>query len=153
MDEKNEIRRQAVINELQTALAELESCEELTRFISGHGLQSRQFQFSWHEPSLHIDCHLPFARVFMDEQTQRQDEAEICAAVKVALLLLNAAAKGTLLREEEAGLSVTMREEGVLYRILGSEGETLDADSDLHVLISRLELTLPGEADQSILWL
>ena len=50
------------IEELRAALAELESGEGLSRFVEGHGLQSRFFAFSWKSEGLSIDFNLPCGR-------------------------------------------------------------------------------------------
>ena len=51
MEEKNEqdieAKRAEAAEELRAAFAELESDEGLTRFIGGHGVQSRIFEFEW----------------------------------------------------------------------------------------------------------
>ncbi len=40
-------QRQNILAELEVALQELESDEGLTRFVAGHGIQSRFFAFEW----------------------------------------------------------------------------------------------------------
>ena len=77
MEEKNEqdieAKRAEADDELRTAFAELESDEGLTRFIGGHGVQSRIFEFEWSEPALEISFHIPYARVLADEESQKED--------------------------------------------------------------------------------
>ena len=62
MEEKNEqdieAKRAEAAEELRAAFAELESDEGLTRFIGGHGVQSRIFEFEWSEPALEISFHI-----------------------------------------------------------------------------------------------
>ena len=81
MEEKNEqdieAKRAEAAEELRAAFAELESDEGLTRFIGGHGVQSRIFEFEWSEPALEISFHIPYARVLSDEESQKEDDEEI----------------------------------------------------------------------------
>lgn len=84
------------IEELRAALAELESGEGLSRFVEGHGLQSRFFAFSWKSEGLSIDFNLPCGRVLLDEEEQALDAARVGAALRMAILLLTAADGGKL---------------------------------------------------------
>ena len=84
------------IEELRAALAELESGEGLSRFVEGHGLQSRFFAFSWKSEGLSIDFNLPCGRVLSDEEEQALDAARVGAALRMAILLLTAADGGKL---------------------------------------------------------
>ena len=45
-------KRAEAVEELRVAFAELESGEGLTRFVGGHGIQSRVFEFEWSDPAL-----------------------------------------------------------------------------------------------------
>ena len=87
MEEKNEhdieAKRAEVVEELRAAFTELESDEGLTRFIGGHGVQSRVFEFEWSEPALEISFRIPYARVLSDEESQKEDDAEIGAAIRM----------------------------------------------------------------------
>ena len=103
------------IEELRAALAELESGEGLSRFVEGHGLQSRFFAFSWKSEGLSIDFNLPCGRVLSDEEEQALDAARVGAALRMAILLLTAADGGKLLFEGEASLSVAADEDGARY--------------------------------------
>ena len=89
MDNDIEARRAAAIAELKAALSDLESGEGLTRFVGGHGIQSRVFEFEWDEPSLGIRFRLPCGRLLSDEESQKEDDAEIGAAIRMAVLLLS----------------------------------------------------------------
>ncbi len=74
--------REDVIAELRAALVELEGGAGLSLFVGGHGLMSRRFEFSWSEPTLDINFQLPYARVLADEESQKEDDAEIGAAIR-----------------------------------------------------------------------
>ena len=97
MEEKNaqdiEATRAEAAEELRAAFAELESDEGLTRFVGGHGVQSRVFEFEWSEPALEISFHIPYARVLSDEESQKEDDEEIGAAIRMAILLLTTAGR------------------------------------------------------------
>lgn len=54
----------------------------LTRFVGGHGIQSRVFEFARDDPALGIDIRLPYARVLSGEEACREDDAEIGAGAK-----------------------------------------------------------------------
>lgn len=140
------------IEELRAALAELESGEGLGRFVEGHGLQSRFFAFSWESEGLAIEFHLPYARVLSDEEDQSQDAARVGAAIRMAILLLAAAAGGKLLSEGEARLSVEAGEAGARYSIAGPDGEAIDAGDDWGPLVARLDAALSGGGDVQVIW-
>ena len=115
------------IEELRAALAELESGEGLSRFVEGHGLQSRFFAFSWKSEGLSIDFNLPCGRVLSDEEEQALDAARVGAALRMAILLLTAADGGKLLFEGEALLSVArtaMRSTPAMAGMRSSRGST-----------------------------
>ena len=88
MDDNAAETRKGTIAALNAALEELESGEGLSRFLDGHGLMSRRVEFEWREPKLEIDFRLPYARVLADEESQQDDDAEIGAAIRMAILLL-----------------------------------------------------------------
>ena len=81
-------KRAEAVEELRVAFAELESGEGLTRFVGGHGIQSRVFEYEWSDPALEISFRIPYARVLSDEATQKEDDEEIGAAIRMAILLL-----------------------------------------------------------------
>ena len=140
------------IGELRAALAELESGEGLSRFVEGHGLQSRVFAFSWEAEGLAIDFELPCERVLSDEEDQALDAARIGAALRMAILLLTVAAEGKLLAEGEARISVSADEDGARYAIVGPDGEEIDAGEDWDPLVARLDAALPDGDDVQIIW-
>ncbi len=140
------------IGELRAALAELESCEGLLRFVEGHGLQSRVFAFSWESEGLSIDFELPCERVLSDEEDQALDAARVGAALRMAILLLTVAAEGKLLAEGEARISVSADEDGARYAIVGPDGEEIDAGEDWDPLVARLDAALPDGDDVQIIW-
>ena len=141
------------IEELQAALAELESGEGLSRFVEGHGLQSRFFAFSWDSDWLSIEYRLPYARVLSGEEEMSFDNARIGAAIRMAILLLSSASAGALLHDGEAALSVEAGESGARYVITDPDGEEIDSADDWQPLVSRLEndISSAGESFQ-IIW-
>ena len=88
-----ETKRADAVEELRAAFAELESGEGLTRFVGGHGIQSRVFEFEWSDPALEISFRIPYARVLSDEASQKEDDEEIGAAIRMAILLLSTAGR------------------------------------------------------------
>ena len=140
------------IEELRAALAELESGEGLSRFVEGHGLQSRVFAFSWESEGLAIDFELPCERVLSDEEDQALDAARVGAALRMAILLLSVAADGKLLAEGEARISISADEDGARYAIVGPDGEEIDAGEDWDPLVARLDAALPDGDDVQIIW-
>ena len=140
------------IEELRAALAELESGEGLSRFVEGHGLQSRVFAFSWESEGLSIDFELPCERVLSDEEDQALDAARVGAALRMAILLLSVAAEGKLLAEGEARISVSADADGARYAIVGPDGEEIDAGEDWDPLVARLDAALPDGDDVQIIW-
>ena len=141
-----------MIEELRVALAELESDEGLSRFVEGHGLQSRFFAVSWKSEGLEIEFRLPYARVLSDETEQEMDAARIGAAIRMAVLLLTVSAEGKLLADGEARLSVEAAEDGMRYSIISPDDETMDSGDDWEPLTARLETALPEVADVQIIW-
>jgi len=148
---ENETRESAV-EELQAALGELERGEGLSRFLGGHGLMSRRFEFKWDEPSLEIDFRLPYARVLGDEESQKADDSEIGAAIRMAMLLLTVEGqKDSPLEGTKA--SVWADENGVGYSLFDEEGNTTESGDDWSGIVSRLEAALPeGKESLSIIW-
>ena len=146
------MKNEETIEELQAALAELESGEGLSRFVEGHGLQSRVFAFSWESEGLAIDFELPCERVLSDEEDQALDAARVGAALRMAILLLSVAAEGKLLAEGEARISVSADEDGARYAIVGPDGEEIDAGEDWDPLVARLDAALPDGDDVQIIW-
>ena len=138
------------IEELRAALTELESGEGLSRFVEGHGLQSRVFVFSWESEELSIDFELPCERVLSDEEERALDAVRVGSALRLAILLLEAAAEGRLLTEGEAGLSVAADEDGVRYAVSGPDGGVIDEAEDWDPLVARLDAALPDGDDVQI---
>ena len=141
------------IEELHASLAELESGEGLSRFVEGHGLQSRFFAFSWDSDWLSIEYRLPYARVLSGEEEMNFDNARIGAAIRMAILLLSSTSAEALLHDGEAALSVEAGESGARYAITDPDGEEIDSADDWQPLISRLEndISSAGESLQ-IIW-
>ncbi len=144
--------REDAIAELRAALGELESGEGLSRFVGGHGLMSCLFEFQWNEPALEIDFRLPYARVLAEEESQKEDDAEIGAAIRMAILLLTVAAEGKLLFDGEAALYVSANEDGASYSIKGPNGEMVDAGDDWASLVERLNAVISDDGDIQVIW-
>ena len=142
--------RENVIEELRSAFTELENGEELpARFVGGHGLMSRTFEFKWSDPELDISFHIPYARVLSDEATQKEDAAEIGAAIRMAMLLLTTAGR----MEAVSRIDVSCDDRGTTYAVYSADGELEDSGSDWAPLVKRFEAEL-GEASEplSIIW-
>ena len=152
MDDNTAETRKGTIAALNAALEELESGEGLSRFVDGHGLMSRRFEFEWREPKLEIDFRLPYARVLADEESQQDDDAEIGAAIRMAILLLTV--DGEKADDIDGmSLSVWVDENGAGYSIRDAEGEVVDSGDDWSGLVHRLESALPeGEESLSVIW-
>ena len=152
MDDNAAETREGTIAALNAALEELESGEGLSRFVDGHGLMSRRFEFEWLEPKLEIDFRLPYARVLADEESQQNDDAEIGAAIRMAILLLTV--DGEKADDIDGmALSVWVDESGAGYSIRDAEGEVVDSGDDWSGLVHRLESALPeGEESLSVIW-
>ena len=143
--------KEETIMALKSALAELEGGEDLSRFIGGHGLMSRVFEFNWSEPELEIDFRLPYARVLADEESQKEDDAEIGAAIRMAILLMTVESQKS--NEEGQRVSVWAGDNGTGYSIWAGEGEMVESGDDWSGLVHRLESALPdGEENLSIIW-
>ena len=152
MDDNTAETRKGTIAALNAALEELESGEGLSRFVDGHGLMSRRFKFEWLEPKLEIDFRLPYARVLADEESQQNDDAEIGAAIRMAILLLTV--DGEKADDIDGmALSVWVDESGAGYSIRDAEGEVVDSGDDWSGLVHRIESALPeGEESLSVIW-
>ena len=140
-----EAKRAEAVEELRAAFAELESGEGLTRLVGGHGFQSRVFEFEWSDPALEISFRLPYARVLSDEASQKEDDEEIGAAIRMAILLLTMAGRtGSASRTE-----VTCNDRSTSYAVYNADGELEDSDTDWAPLVKRLEAEL-GDAPESV---
>ena len=148
---ENEIgtKRAEAAEELKAAFAELESGEGLTRFVGGHGVQSRVFDFAWSDPALDISFRIPYARVLSDEASQKADDEEIGAAIRMAILLLTSAGR----IESGARIEVSCDDRGTAYAVYAADGEREDSGTDWTPLVKRFEAEF-GEALEplSIIW-
>jgi hypothetical protein len=149
-DEKDIVTRRAeAVEELRAASAELESGEGLTAFVGGHGFQSRVFEFAWSEPALEISFRLPYARLLSDEEEQHRDDEEVCAAIRMAILLMSTVES----RRASSRISVSCDERGTSYAIYDAEGELEDSGEDWSPLLKRLESELGDSSESlSIIW-
>ena len=148
-DELLDAKRAEAVEELRVAFAELESGEGLTRFVGGHGIQSRVFEFEWSDPALEISFRIPYARVLSDEATQKEDDEEIGAAIRMAILLLTLAGR----MESVSRIAVSCDDRGTTYAVFASDGELEDSGTDWAPLVKRFEAGL-GDASEplSIIW-
>lgn len=143
--------REDVIAELRAALVELEGGAGLSLFVGGHGLMSRRFEFRWSEPTLDINFQLPYARVLADEESQKGDDAEIGAAIRMAILLMTVESRK--FNEEGLRVGVWATDAGTGYSIWGENGEEVESGDDWSGLVHRLELVLPDdEKDLTVIW-
>ena len=151
MDNNTAETREETIAGLNAALAELEGGEGLSLFVGGHGFMSRSFEFNWSEPNLEIDFRLPYARVLADEESQNDDDAEIGAAIRMAILLMTVEAQKS--SEEGMHVSVWARDTATGYSIRDGEGELVESGDDWSGLVHRLESALPdGEKGLTVIW-
>ncbi len=149
MEDSIEAKRVEAVEELRAAFAEIESGEGLTHFVGGHGIQSRVFEFAWSDPALEISFRIPYARVLSDEAAQKEDDEEIGAAIRMAILLLTAVG----LMEPGTRIEVSCDDHGTAYAVYGAEGELEDSGADWAPLVKRFEAELGDAAEPlSIIW-
>lgn len=149
-DEKDIVTRRAeAVEELRAVSAELESGEGLTRLVGGHGIQSRVFKFEWSDPALDISFSIPYARVLSDEASQKEDNEEIGAAIRMAILLLTTAGR----MESVSKIEVSCDDRGTTYAIFSADGALEDSGADWSPLVKRFEAEF-GDAPESlsIIW-
>ena len=154
-DEIVTVNKDEAVNQLMTAIMELESGDELTVLTGGHGLQSRTFEFTWTTQTLAISFTMPYARVLDDDETQQEDDANIGAACRLAMLLIEADAAGSLLFKGENSMSVSFdRFVGAHYHTTAADGKIVDSGSDWTGLIARFEHAFQsnGIDAMSIIW-
>ncbi len=141
--------RVEAVEELRTAFAELESGEGLTRLVGGHGIQSRMFEFEWSEPALEISFRMPYARALSDEAAQKDDDAEIGAAIRMAILLLTTAGRV----ESAPRMEVSCDDRGTAYAVYAADGELEDSGTDWSPLVKRLKAVLGDDPEPvSVIW-
>ena len=144
-----EAKRADAVEELRAAFAELESGEGLTRLVGGHGIQSRVFEFEWSEPALEISFRIPYARVLSDEASQRDDDEEIGAAIRMAILLLSTVGR----LESVSRISVSCDDRGTTYAVYSADGELEDSGDGWEPLVKRFETEFGDAPDSlSIIW-
>jgi hypothetical protein len=144
-----ESKRADAVEELRAAFAELGAGEGLTRLVGGHDVQSRVFEFEWSEPALEISFQIPYARVLSDEESQKDDDAEIGAAIRMAILLMTTAGRiGSASRIE-----VSCDDRGTSYAVYAEDGELEDSGTDWSPLVRRLGAELDNAPESlSIIW-
>ena len=148
-EEDMKAKRAEAVEELRSAFAEIESGEGLTRLVGGHGIQSRVFEFEWSEPALEISFRIPYARVLSDEASQKDDDEEIGAAIRMAILLLT-----TVERLESASrIAVSCDDRGTTYAVYSAAGEIEDSGTDWSPLVKRFEAEFGDPPESlSIIW-
>ena len=149
MENEIEAKRAEAVEELRTAFAELESNEGLTRFVGGHGIQSRVFEFAWSDPALEISFRIPYARVLSDEASQKADDEEIGAAIRMAILLLTAVGH----MESGTRIEVSCDDHGTAYAVYAADGELEDSGADWAPIVKRFEAEFGDVSEPlSIIW-
>ncbi len=124
--------RETRVAELTAALAALEDGDAPAPFLGGHGIQSRLFEFAWRDNALEIDFRLPWGLALDDEESRRERNAEIGAAIRLAILLIG--------RREGGGKTVVYADErGAGYSVFAADGSLEDAGDDWTPLVRRLE--------------
>ena len=144
-----EAKRAEAVEELRAAFAELESGEGLTLLVGGHGIHSRVFEFKWSDPAIEISFRIPYGRVLSDEASQKEDDAEIGAAIRMAMLLLTTAGR----MESVSRVEVSCDDRGTTYAVYASDGELEDSGTDWAPFVKRLETELGAASEPlSIIW-
>ena len=136
--------RTAAIAALKVALEELDTEDGLTSFIEGHGIQSLFFVWRWSDERRRIDFRLPYARVLETDEEQKEDNEEIAAAIKMAMLLLSL---GDTIEER---IEIECDEDGTRYSVWTTDGELVDSGDDWRTLLNRIEMVLPSDAETNI---
>ena len=144
-----EAKRAEAVEELRAAFAALESGEGLAHLAGGHGIQSRVFEFEWSDPACEISFRIPYARVLSDEASQKEDDEEIGAAIRMAILILSTVGR----IESVSRLEVSCDDRGTTYAVYSADGELEDSGMDWAPLVKRFETEL-GNAPESlsIIW-
>lgn len=139
--------REAALAELAAALASLEGGGPPAPFLGGHGIQSRLIEFAWSDPALEIDFRLPWGLALDEEEPRRARDAEIGAAIRLALLL-QAPAAG-----DGGRITVAADSRDVSYAVFAPDGSLEDAGDDWEPLVRRLETGLAGTASAAtVFW-
>lgn len=118
--------------------------------MGGHGIHNRAICFAWHDARLSIDYKLPWARVFASEASRAEDANLVRAALRLAILLLEAYKAGTLFADGEELLDVTADGDGVAYGFKGPDGSVLDEADDWGALVARLEASAGSATPESV---
>ena len=154
-DEIETVSKDEAVNQLKTAIRELESGDGLTALTGGHGLQSRTFEFSWSTPTLAISFTMPYDRILDDDESRQADNDNICAACRLAILLIESDAVGSLLAEGENAMSVSFdRLVGAHYQTTNTDREIVDSGDEWNGLVTRLARTMQSDGQDavSIIW-
>ncbi len=112
--------------------------------LQGHGIQSLFFVWRWDDEKRRVDFHLPYARVLETEEEQKDDNEEIAAAIKMAILLLSL---GDAMEER---IEIECDEDGTRYSVRTADGELVDSGNDWRGLLSRIKATIPAGAESNI---
>ena len=96
-----------------------------------------------------ISFRIRYARVLLDEPSQKEDDAEIGAAIRMAILLLSTVGRPGAAARIEAACD----DRGPTYAVYAEGGEIEDSGADWSPLVRRLETVLGGETDAvSVIW-
>ena len=98
--------------------------------------------------ALEIDFRLPWGLALDEEESRRARDAEVGAAIRLAILLLQAPAA-----EDGGRITVAADSRGVSYAIFAPDGSLEDADDDWEPLVRRLETGLADTASvATVFW-
>ena len=99
--------------------------------------------------SLEISFRIPYARVLSDEVSQKEDDEEIGAAIRMAILLLSTAGR----MESVSRLEVSCDDRGTAYAIYSANGELEDSGTDWTPLVKRFESEFGDSPESlSVIW-
>lgn len=143
--------RSSAAANLEAALQEIELGEGLSTNVEGHGIQSRVFRFDWREPALQISYELPTGRVLSGEETQKRDDAEISAAIRMALILLRAVMDGKIAVAGYGSVSVSCDDSGARYAIYAPDGNLIEEAEGWTGLVARLENIFDESSEEFVI--
>ena len=107
------------------------------------------FEFAWSDPALEISFRIPYARVLSDEASQKGDDEEIGAAIRMAILLLTAVGH----MESGTRIEVSCDDHGTAYAVYAADGELEDSGADWAPIVKRFEAEFGDVSEPlSIIW-
>ena len=138
-------------------LAKAKSHEVGMAIIHTLGLQSialpaeldKEFYDKLMEMDEEPDKKKAYARVLSDEATQKEGDAEIGAAIRMAILLLTMVGR----MESASRIEVSCNDRGTAYAVYAADGELDDSGTDWAPLLKRFESELGAALEAlSIIW-